>query len=62
MSITEITQTNDSQGFDELENDAHDGGTIAGDARKALEKKTGKGVVSTGNYVEKREDSKGLDR
>ena len=39
-ATTEITQTNDSQGFADLHNDAKDGGKIAGDAKKALEKKT----------------------
>jgi len=50
-ATTEITKTDDSQGFDKLQNDAQEGGKIAGNARKALEKKTGKKVVSDENYL-----------
>jgi len=60
-ATTEITQTNNSQGFNELQNDAKDGGLIAGNARKALEKKTGKNVVSKSNYLEKPEVIKKLN-
>ena len=50
-ATTEITKTDDSQGFDKLQSDAQEGGKIAGNARKALEKKTGKKVVSDENYL-----------
>jgi len=49
-ATTEITQTNDSQGFKKLKQDARDGGKIAGDAKKALENKTGKKVSTNENY------------
>ncbi len=48
----EITVNRDAQGFDESKVAATDGGRIAGDARKALEKETGKPVVSSKNYKE----------
>ena len=50
-ATTEITQANDSQGFPNLHNDAEDGGKIAGDAKKALEKKTGKNISTNENYL-----------
>ncbi len=45
-STTEITRTHDAQGFDENKDAAREGGKIAGNARKALEAKSGKKVVS----------------
>ena len=50
-ATTEITQTNDSIGFDKLKFDAKEGGKIANLARKELEKKTGKKVVSSSNNM-----------
>ncbi len=50
-ATTEITQTQNTQGIDDLKNDAREGGKIAGDARKALENKTGKKVSSNENYI-----------
>jgi len=60
-ATTEITQTNDTQGFKDLKIDAKEGGKIAGDAKKALENKTGKKVVSKENYLEK-EQKKAIDQ
>lgn len=50
-ATTEITQVNNSQGFDKLKKDANDGGIIAKNARAELEKKTGKRVVSKENHM-----------
>ena len=50
-STTEITQRSDAIGFVENRTSAKEGGTIAGNARKALEAKTGKKVVSKTNYL-----------
>lgn len=50
-ATTEITQVKDSQGFVPLKEDAKAGGKIAGDARKALELKTGKKVSKKTNYL-----------
>ena len=49
-STTEITRSKDAQGFDESKEAAREGGEVAGKARKDLEKKTGKRVVSRKNY------------
>lgn len=50
-STTEIARRSDALGFDENRTSAKEGGTIAGNARKALEAKTGKKVVSKANYL-----------
>jgi DNA-damage-inducible protein D len=57
-ATTEITQTNDSQGIKSLKQDAKAWGTIAWDAKKALETKTGKKVVSKENYLIEKERQK----
>jgi len=48
-STKEITKAKDAKGFDENKVVAKVGGAIAGDARKQLEKNTGKKVVSKDN-------------
>jgi len=50
-STTEIARRSDALGFIENRVSAKEGGTIAGNARKALEAKTGKPVVSQANYL-----------
>lgn len=57
-ATTEITQTNDSKGFNKLKQDANEGGKIAGDAKNALEKKTGKKVSTNENYLNAPENKK----
>jgi hypothetical protein len=50
-ATTEITKTQDAQGFDENRTAAGKGGRIAGDAREKLEKETKRMVVSKDNYL-----------
>ena len=50
-STTEIARRSDAMGFDENRTSAKEGGMIAGNARKALETKTGRKVVSKANYL-----------
>ena len=50
-STTEIARRSDALGFDENRTSAKEGGKIAGNARKALEEKTGKKVVSKANNL-----------
>lgn len=57
-AATEITRAKDSQGFDDLDIDALEGGSIAGNARKELEKKTGKSVSTKENFLETPEKNK----
>jgi hypothetical protein len=50
-STTEIALRKDVQGFAKNRTVAKEGGAIAGNARKALEAKTEKPVVSKANYL-----------
>jgi hypothetical protein len=50
-STTEIARRSGAQGFNKNKVFAKEGGVIAGDARKALEKKTGKKVLSRANHL-----------
>ena len=50
-ATTEITLSRDTQGFDENKQAAIEGGSVAGTARKDLEAKSGKKVVSKENYL-----------
>jgi DNA-damage-inducible protein D len=48
---TEIARRKDALGFDENRDAAKQGGAVAGNARKELETKTGKPVVSRANFL-----------
>lgn len=54
-ATAEITRNMDAQGFEENREAAIDGGNIAGNARKQIEEKTGKPVVSTANHLSEEE-------
>jgi len=60
-STKEIAVNTDTQGFAENKKAAKAGGKIAGDARKQLEIKSGKKVVSTNNYLPEIKKSNELD-
>ncbi len=51
-ATTEITRVDDAKGFQESKRAAHKGGEVAGKARKDLEQKTRKKVVSPENYLD----------
>jgi len=51
-STTEIARKKDAQGFPENKKAARQGGTIAGNARRELEKKSGTRVSVKENYKE----------
>jgi DNA-damage-inducible protein D len=55
-STTEIHRTEDSKGLQKLSEDAKAGGDIAGGARKELEKRLGKSIVSKKNYLKEAEN------
>lgn len=57
-STTEIARTRAAQGFDENKDAAVQGGTVAGNAREELEKKSGRRVVSRQNFKELPESAK----
>lgn len=50
-TTTEIHRTNNSKGVPRLKDDARVGGQIAGSARKQIERKLGKSVVSKNNFL-----------
>jgi len=60
-STTEIVTNKNAQGFDENKQSAKMGGTIAGNARKELEEKSGKKVVSSSNFLNQERKFKELD-
>ncbi len=59
-STTEVARRKDAQGFSKNRTVAKEGGTIAGNARKALEAKTGEPVVSKANYLGRPETREAL--
>ena len=56
-STKEISETEDPNGFEESKHVARRGGTISGDARKALEKQTKRKIITSSNA----RDAKQLD-
>jgi len=61
-ATTEITRVDDARGFHESKHAARKGGAVAGTARKDLEQKTGKRVVSRVNYLTEPEARKRLGK
>ena len=59
-ATTEIHRTENSKGISKLRIDAKAGGDIAGGARKKLEKKLGRSIISKGNYLKESESRKRL--
>jgi DNA-damage-inducible protein D len=54
---TEITKTKNSQGFVECKDSAQQGGSVAGNARKDAEKRIGKPLVLSENFLKEPEKS-----
>lgn len=59
---TEITKNKDAQEFDQCSHAAKEGGEVAGNARKDAEKKIGKPISTTENYLNEPEKVKKLER
>ncbi len=57
-TTTEIHRTKDSRGVPRLKDDARIGGQIAGTARKQIERKIGRPVVSKNNFLKNKEMKK----
>ena len=51
VTTTELHKTNDSYGMKKLMIDADDGGKIASDTRKNIERKIGKPIVTSENAI-----------
>lgn len=50
-TTTELHHTRESQGLEALVQDAHDGGAVAGKARRDVEEATGRSAVSASNHL-----------
>ncbi|MBI5688192.1 MAG: Bro-N domain-containing protein [Verrucomicrobia bacterium] len=50
-ATTEIARNKDAQGFPENKQAAHAGGAVAGSARRDLERRSGRKVISSQNYL-----------
>ncbi|HLC98001.1 MAG TPA: BRO family protein [Candidatus Nanoarchaeia archaeon] len=61
-ATTEITKTQSAQRFDEGKTAAQEDGSVAGNARKDLEKKSGRKVSTSENYLEQPEAVKRLEK
>jgi hypothetical protein len=61
-ATTEIARNTDPQGFNQNKVAARQGGKVAGNARRELEKKSGRKVVSRENYLDTPESVKRLSR
>ena len=61
-STTEIVKTQNPKGFIQNQKAAKHGGAVAGNARKELESRTGKKVVSTDNYLPEAKKNKELKK
>ncbi|TSC94140.1 MAG: prophage antirepressor [Parcubacteria group bacterium Licking1014_1] len=61
-STTEIHRTENSQGVPKLKSDAVAGGDIAGGARKKLEQRLGKSIVSKNNYLKSPQNRKLIEK
>ena len=57
-TTTRFTTERDSKKFIRLRKDAKDGGDVAGSTREDIERRLGKSVVSTNNYIEAPEKRK----
>lgn len=57
-STTEIAKNKNAQGFEENHKAAKAGGSVAGNARKELEKKSGAKIVSKQNFIHLSEEKK----
>jgi hypothetical protein len=60
VSTTEIARERDVKGLNENRHAAKQGGSVAGNARKEIESRTGKPVISSGNFLQDRKSLKKL--
>jgi hypothetical protein len=61
-ATTEIARTRDATGFPQNKHAARSGGTVAGNARRELEKKSGRTVVTSDNYLALTQSTKKTQR
>ncbi len=51
-TTTKFTRDRDTKGFHRLRKDAKEGGSVAGNARRDIEKRSGRSVISNKNYLQ----------
>lgn len=61
-ATTEIARNRNAKGFPQNKHAAHSGGTVAGNARRELEKKSGRTVVTSDNYLALTQSTKKMQR
>lgn len=61
-ATTEIARNRDARGFPQNQQAAHEGGGVAGNARRELEKKSGRKVITSENYLALARDVKKAKR
>jgi len=61
-ATTEIARNKDTQGFKPNQKAARDGGTVAGNARRELEQRSGRKVVNNENYLSLTQSAKKAKR
>ena len=61
-STTEIVKTQNLQGFIKNKKAAKQGGAVAGNARREIESRTGKKVVSPDNYLPEAKKNKEIKK
>ena len=62
LSTRQIAETDNSEGLEENKIPAKKGGKIAKDARKALEQKTGKNVITNENFLKQSNPKKKINK
>ena len=60
-ATTDITKETNSQGFDECKDSAKEGGQAANEARKSIENRLGKSVISEENFLPEQKEKKKLN-
>lgn len=61
-STTEIARNKNTQGFGRNKTAAQEGGTVAGNARRELESKSGQKISSKRNFLSRRQNQKTLEK
>ncbi|MBU4456196.1 MAG: phage antirepressor protein, partial [Nanoarchaeota archaeon] len=59
-ATTDITKETNSQGFEKCKDSAKEGGQAANEARKSIEKRLGKSIISKENFLPKQKEKKKL--
>ena len=61
-ATTDITKETDSKGLKECKDSAKEGGQAANEAKKSVEKRLGKSIISEENFLPKKKEKKRLSQ